>query len=65
MSFKKPSENARKYSFQPLASMYGLSPDIFLFQVFRDWWEQHEESQPILALQLARREIRFCVVQQK
>ncbi|ELA9421693.1 hypothetical protein HJ064_04280 [Vibrio parahaemolyticus] len=50
---QKPSENARKYSFQPLASMYGLSPDIFLFKVFRDWWEQHEGSQPILALQLA------------
>lgn len=50
---QKPSENARKYSYQPLVSMYGLSPDIFLFKVFRDWWEQHEESQPILALQLA------------
>ena len=50
---QKPSENARKYSFQPLMSMYGLTPDIYLFKVLREWWERDESSQVKLALQLA------------
>lgn len=50
---QKPSENARKYSFQPLMSMYGLTQDIYLFKVLREWWERDEKSQEKLALQLA------------
>jgi hypothetical protein len=49
----KPTENARKYTFQPIATLYGLSPDIPLFKIFRQWWELSSESQPMLALQLA------------
>ena len=50
---QKPTENARKYTFQPIASLYGLSPEIPLFSVFRRWWELSGESQYVLALQLA------------
>jgi hypothetical protein len=49
----KPTENARKYTFQPISTLYGLSPDIPLFKIFRQWWELSRESQSILALQLA------------
>jgi hypothetical protein len=49
----KPTENARKYTFQPISTLYGLSPDIPLFKIFRQWWELSSESQSILALQLA------------
>jgi hypothetical protein len=49
----KPTENARKYTFQPIATLYGLSPDIALFKILREWWELSSESQPMLALQLA------------
>lgn len=49
----KPTENARKYTFQPISTLYGLSPDIPLFKILREWWELSNESQPILALQLA------------
>ncbi len=49
----KPTENARKYTFQPITTLYGLSPDIPLFKIFRQWWELSNESQPVLALQLA------------
>lgn len=49
----KPTENARKYTFQPIVSLYGLSPNIYIFNIFRHWWELAEEAQPMLALQLA------------
>lgn len=49
----KPTENARKYTFQPIATLYGLSPVIPLFKIFRQWWELSIESQSMLALQLA------------
>ena len=49
----KPTENARKYTFQPISTLYGLSPDIPLFKIFRQWWELSSESQSMLALQLA------------
>lgn len=33
--------------------LYGLSPDIPLFRVFRQLWDVRVEAQPLLALQLA------------
>lgn len=49
----KPSENARKLTFRHMVDLYGLSPEIPLFKIFRDLWEVSEEAQPLLALQLA------------
>ena len=49
----KPTENSRMYTFKPLTTLYGLTPDIFIFRVFRDLWEISEDAQPLLALQLA------------
>jgi len=49
----KPTEKSRKLSFRHLVDLYGLSLEIPLFHVLRQWWEISEESQPILALQLA------------
>lgn len=49
----KSSDNARKLTFRHLVDLYGISPDIPLFHVFRQLWERSEEAQPLLALQLA------------
>lgn len=49
----KSSENARKLTCRHMIDLYGLSPDIPLFKVFRELWELSEEAQPLLALQLA------------
>lgn len=49
----KTSENARKLTFSHMVDLYGLSPEIPLFRVFRQWWELSEEAQPLLALQFA------------
>lgn len=49
----KSSENARKLTFRHLVDLYGMSPDIPLFRVFRQLWDLSEEAQPLLALQMA------------
>ncbi|BEJ50185.1 hypothetical protein Ri1_27840 [Aeromonas dhakensis] len=49
----KSSENARKLTFRHLVDLYGLSPKVPLFKVFRQLWELSEDAQPLLALQLA------------
>ena len=49
----KPTEKSRRLTFRHLNDLYGLDPAIPLFKVFRDWWELHEDSQEILALQLS------------
>ncbi|MFT5758583.1 MAG: hypothetical protein ACI9LM_003329 [Alteromonadaceae bacterium] len=49
----KPTEKSRKLTYRHLLDLYGMSMDIPLFTVFRQWWELSEESQPMLALQLA------------
>jgi hypothetical protein len=49
----KPTESSRKYTFKPLTTLYGLSPQLTLFKVFLDFWEFDESSQPMLALQLS------------
>ncbi|WP_429215970.1 hypothetical protein [Aeromonas veronii] len=49
----KSSDNARKLTFRHLADLYGISPEIPLFHVFRQLWERSEEAQPLLTLQLA------------
>ena len=49
----KPTEKSRKLTFRHLVDLYSLSIDIPLFSIFRKWWELSEESQPMLALQLA------------
>lgn len=36
-----------------MVDLYGLSPQVPLFKVFRQLWDLSEESQPLLALQLA------------
>ncbi|MET4694985.1 hypothetical protein [Endozoicomonas lisbonensis] len=50
---QKSSENARKLTCRHMIDLYGLSPDIPLFKVFRELWELSEDAQPLLALQLA------------
>ncbi|MGS2719338.1 hypothetical protein [Paraglaciecola aestuariivivens] len=49
----KPTEKSRTLTFRHLVDLYGMSMDIPLFNIFRQWWELSEEAQPILALQLA------------
>ncbi|NYA44686.1 hypothetical protein HZI31_15410 [Serratia fonticola] len=49
----KSSGNARKLTFRHLVDLYGISPEIPLFRVFRQLWDRSEEAQPLLALQLA------------
>ena len=49
----KPSSNARKLTYRHLVGLYGMSPHIPLFRVFRQLWGLSEEAQPLLALQLA------------
>jgi len=49
----KPTEKSRTLSFRHLVDLYGLSMEIPLFNIFRQWWELSEDAQPILALQLA------------
>ncbi|WML91014.1 hypothetical protein RCF98_01360 [Thiothrix lacustris] len=49
----KATENSRKLTYHHLKDLYGLSPDIPLFNVLRQWWELSETAQVVLALQLA------------
>lgn len=49
----KPTEKSRKLTYRHLVDLYALDTQVLLFAVLRQWWEKHEESQPILALQLA------------
>jgi len=49
----KATENARKLTYRHLVDLYGMSPEITLFKVFRQMWELSEDAQPLLALQLA------------
>ncbi|MEL4381907.1 hypothetical protein [Shewanella algae] len=49
----KSSENARKLTFKHLVDLYGLSPEVALFKIFRQLWDLSEDAQPLLALQLA------------
>jgi hypothetical protein len=49
----KPTEKSRTLTFRHLVDLYGMSMDIPLFNIFRQWWELSEDAQPILALQLA------------
>ncbi|MDH1628366.1 MULTISPECIES: hypothetical protein [Shewanella] len=49
----KPTEKSRKLTFRHLVDLYGLDNQILLFSVFRKWWELHEDTQAVLALQLA------------
>lgn len=49
----KPTEKSRKLTYRHLVDLYALDNQVLLFSVLREWWEKHEESQPILALQLA------------
>jgi hypothetical protein len=49
----KPTEKSRALTFRHLVDLYGMSMDLPLFNIFRQWWELSENAQPILALQLA------------
>ncbi|NRD74011.1 hypothetical protein HQQ94_12340 [Shewanella sp. VB17] len=49
----KPTEKSRKLTYRHLVDLYGLSLDVPLFKLLREWWELSEDSQAILALQLA------------
>lgn len=49
----KPTEKSRKLTYRHLVDLYSLDNEVLVFSVLREWWEKHEESQPILALQLA------------
>lgn len=49
----KPTSRARKLTSEHLVDLYGLSPDIPLFRIFRLLWDVRAEAQPLLALQIA------------
>lgn len=46
----KETQSTRNKSFRHLRELYGLDPDICLFQSLRALWEQQKEAQPMLAL---------------
>ena len=50
----KTGENARKLNFSHMFDLYGLSPQVPLFCVFRQLWELSEDAQPLLVQQIAR-----------
>lgn len=49
----KPTENSRKLTYRHLIDLYSLDNKVLLFKVLRQWWELNEDTQAILALQLA------------
>ncbi|MFD1008928.1 hypothetical protein [Oceanisphaera ostreae] len=49
----KPTENSRKLTYRHLIDLYALDNNVLLFKVLRQWWELNEDTQAILALQLA------------
>lgn len=49
----KPTSNARVLTYGHLLDLYGMSPEVPLFRVFRTLWEQDSAARPVLALQLA------------
>lgn len=46
----KRTESARKESFKRLKRLYALDPEILLFSVLRELWDQSPEAQPGLTL---------------
>ena len=50
---QKATQNSRKLTLRHLKNLYGLSSEIKIFNAFRKWWDISEDSQPVLALQLA------------
>ncbi|HAQ48016.1 MAG TPA: hypothetical protein DCR37_03075 [Glaciecola sp.] len=49
----KPTVKSRTLTYRHLIDLYGMSPDVPLFRVFRRLWDMEEACQPLLALQLA------------
>ena len=49
----KRTAATRRHSLQRLTELYGLDRCLLLFRVFRELWERHESSRPLLALMLA------------
>ena len=49
----KPTRKSRQLTFAHLVELYGMSPSIPIFRVFRRWWREDEPSRPLLALMLA------------
>lgn len=50
---QKPTDKSRRLTLRYLIDLYGISPDITLFRIFRKLWSLDEQTQPLLALQLA------------
>lgn len=46
----KNTDAAKKESFQRLRRLYGLDPEILLFNILRQLWSQSTDAQPMLAL---------------
>lgn len=49
----KNTASTRKYNFQRLTELYGLDPEIPLFRIFRELWDQSERGRSLLAMLLA------------
>ncbi|MEZ8025433.1 hypothetical protein [Vibrio sp. 1F255] len=49
----KPTEKSRQLTYRHLVDLYALDRNVILFDIFRRWWDYREDSQAILALQLA------------
>lgn len=49
----KPTTKARNLTYRHLLDLYGLSPEIPLFRVFRKLWPLEASGHPLLALQMA------------
>lgn len=49
----KSTASTRKYNFQRLTELYGLDPEIPLFRIFRELWDQGDRGRSLLAMLLA------------
>jgi hypothetical protein len=49
----KSTQKSRELSLRHLIALYGLTPELPLFRVFRRLWRQDEIARPVLALTLA------------
>ena len=47
---RKPTTSTRRLSFQRLSELYALDPEIPIFRVLRNLWDEDRPSQPLLAL---------------
>lgn len=46
----KKTDSTRRKSYRHLRELYGLDPELLIFGVLRELWDQNAEAQPVIAL---------------